>query len=121
MAPSVVTTEKALFAARKANLTAQLSILQQKLNQRNQQLTEVDVIVKTSDDTLDLVQSQIEIMNPLVKAGLSPETDLLSLKRQAKDFEGKREGALASIKRINASISEVEEENESGRKAHGLN
>ena len=110
LAPSVVTTEKALFAARKANLTAQLSILQQKLNQRNQQLTEVDVIVKTSDDTLDLVQSQIEIMNPLVKAGLSPETDLLSLKRQAKDFEGKREGALASIKRINASISEVEEE-----------
>ena len=110
LAPSVVTTEKALFAARKANLTAQLSILQQRLNQRNQQLTEVDVIVKTSDDTLALVQSQIEIMEPLVKAGLSPETDLLSLKRQAKDFEGKREGALASIKRINASISEVEEE-----------
>jgi adhesin transport system membrane fusion protein len=87
LAPSVVNTEKALYAARKANLLSQMAILQQKLNQRNQQLDEIDVIVQTSDDTLALVQSQLEIMEPMVKAGLSPETEYLSLQRQAKDFE----------------------------------
>ena len=110
LAPSVVNTEKALFAARKADLLSRMAILQQKLNQRNQQLDEIDVIVNTSDDTLSLVQSQIEIMEPLVKAGLSPETELLALKRQGADFEGKRQGALASINRILSSINEVEEE-----------
>jgi adhesin transport system membrane fusion protein len=110
LAPSVVNTEKALYAARKANLLSQMAILQQKLNQRNQQLDEIDVIVQTSDDTLALVQSQLEIMEPMVKAGLSPETEYLSLQRQAKDFEGKREGALASIQRVNSSIIEVKEE-----------
>lgn len=110
LAPSVVNTEKALFAARKADLLSRMAILQQKLNQRNQQLDEIDVVVKTADDTLALVQSQLEILEPLVKAGLSPETELLSLKRQATDFEGKRQGASASINRIISSINEVEEE-----------
>ncbi len=110
LAPSVVNTEKALFAARKADLVSRMAILEQKLNQRNQQLDEIDVVVKTSDDTLSLVQSQLKILEPLVKAGLSPETELLALKRQATDFEGKREGALASINRITSSIYEVKEE-----------
>jgi adhesin transport system membrane fusion protein len=110
LAPSVVNTEKALFAARRADLLSRMAILQQKLNQRNQQLDEIDVVVNTADDTLGLVQSQLAIMEPLVKAGLSPETDLLALKRQATDFKGKRQGALASINRITSSINEVEEE-----------
>jgi adhesin transport system membrane fusion protein len=110
LAPSVVNTEKALFASRKADLLSRLAILEQKLNQRNQQLDEIDVVVKTSDDTLSLVQLQLEIIEPLVKAGLSPETELLTLKRQAADFKGKRQGALASINRITSSINEVKEE-----------
>ena len=110
LAPSVVNTEKALFAARRADLLSRMAILQQKLNQRNQQLDEIDVVVNTADDTLGLVQSQLAIMEPLVEAGLSPETELLALKRQATDFKGKRQGALASINRIASSINEVEEE-----------
>ena len=110
IAPSVVNTEKALFASRKADLLSRLAILEQKLNQRNQQLDEIDVVVETSDDTLSLVQLQLEIIEPLVKAGLSPETELLTLKRQEADFKGKRQGALASINRITSSINEVKEE-----------
>ena len=49
-------------------------------------------------------------MEPYVKAGLSPETELLSLLRQARDFNGKVEGATTSLKRANSSIIEVEQE-----------
>ena len=109
-APTVVDTEKALYLSRRADLRAQLSVLEEKYNQRKQQVSEVDVQVKTARETLALVQDQIAIIEPLVKAGLSPETELLALQRQAKDFEGSEQSALASLKRVNSSIAEIEEQ-----------
>ena len=110
LAPSVVTIEKALFGSRKADLMAQISVLQEQLNQRNQQVNEVNVTVDTAKDTLALIGEQIGILQPLVKAGLSPETELLSLKRQAKEFQGRKDAALASLDRIQSSIFEVKQQ-----------
>ena len=90
MAPTVVTVERALYSARKADLNAQLSVLKQQLTQREQQLNEVDVTIETTRDTLKFVEKQISIIEPLVKLQQYPETELLNLQRQAKDFEGKR-------------------------------
>ena len=107
---TVVVGEKALFAARRADLNAQLSVLNQQLLQRKQQINEINVNIKTSKETLILLEQQISIIDPLVKSGLSPETDLLSLLRQARDFEGKIESASTSLVRANSSIIEVEQE-----------
>ena len=78
MAPTVVTVEKALYSARKADLNAQLSVLKQQLTQRKQQLNEVDVTIETTRDTLTFVEKQISIIEPLVKLQQYPETELLS-------------------------------------------
>jgi adhesin transport system membrane fusion protein len=109
-APSVVETEKSLFLARKADLQAQLSVLKEQFNQRTQQISEIDVTVKTAQDTLGLVEEQIAIIEPLVTAGLSSETELLSLRRQAKDFQGRAESSATSLKRVGSSIAETEEQ-----------
>ena len=79
MAPTVVTVEKALYSARKADLNAQLSVLKQQLTQRKQQLNEVDVTIETTRDTLRFVEKQISIIEPLVKLQQYPETELLNL------------------------------------------
>lgn len=118
LAPSVVSIETALFGSRNDDLTAQLSVLQEKLNQRNQQVNEVNVEVATAQDTLSLVNEQIAIMEPLVLAGLSPETELLSLRRQAKDFDGRKQAALASLDRIQSSIFEVRQQMASVRQTY---
>ena len=110
IAPTVIDSEQALFLARKADLSSKISVLQQKLNQRNEQILEIDVNISTARDTLKLVQKQIDILEPLVKASLASETDLLSLRRQAKDFEGKSESYVASLQRVKSSIIEVEQE-----------
>ena len=52
-----------------------------------------EVTTSTAVETLALVEEQIALMEPMVKAGLSPETDLLSLKRQARDFKGQKNSA----------------------------
>ena len=106
MAPTVVTGERALYAARKADLRAQISVLEQQLIQRRQQIKEVDVTISTAEDTLEFIKKQISIVKPLVEIQQYPETELLSLQRQAKDFDGKIEGAIASRLRFETSILE---------------
>ena len=56
-------------------MNAQLAVLNQQLLQRKQQIDEIKVEIKTSEDNLDLLKKQIAIIEPLVKAGLSPETE----------------------------------------------
>ncbi len=107
---TVVVGEKALFAARRADLNAQLAVLNQQLLQRKQEVNEIKVNIKTSEETLELLDKQIQIIEPLVKSGLSPETELLSLLRQARDFKGKVDGSKASLVRSKSSILEVEQE-----------
>jgi adhesin transport system membrane fusion protein len=84
--------------------------LQRQLAQRNQQMTEIEVTTLTAVETLSLVQEQIALMEPMVEAGLSPETELLSLRRQARDFKGQRNSAKASLVRLASAILEVEDQ-----------
>ncbi len=107
---AVVSGERALYAARRADLNAQLSVLSQQLIQREQQIEEVKVNISTAEDTIKLLEKQISIIEPLVKSGLSPETELLALRRQGKDFQGKKEVSKASLLRVKSSIVEVERE-----------
>ena len=115
---TVVVGERALFAARRADLNAQLAVLHQQLLQRKQQIDEIKVEIKTANETLELLEKQIAIIEPLVTSGLSPETELLSLLRQARDFKGKVEGATTSLLRANSSIIEVEQEISSVRQTY---
>jgi adhesin transport system membrane fusion protein len=110
IAPTVVDSERALYESRQMDLKSQLSVLREKLSQREEQINEIDVNINTAGETLKLVDDQIKIIKPLVEAGLSPETDLLSLLRQARDFEGKRQSGVASLQRAQSSISEVKEQ-----------
>ncbi len=121
LAPTVIRSEEALFNARKADISSKISVLQQKLNQRNEQISEINVNIQTANETLILVEKQIAIIEPLVKASLASENDLLTLKRQAKDFEGKSESYIASLKRAKSSINEVEQEIKSAQQSFVTN
>ena len=103
-------SESALYSSRQADLKSQLSVLGEKLSQREEQINEIEVTITTAQETLDLVQDQIKIIKPLVESGLSPETELISLMRQARDFEGKRQSGVASLQRARSSIAEVKEQ-----------
>ena len=94
---TVVVGEQALFAARRADLNAQLAVLNQQQLQREQQIEEIKVKINTSIETLELLEKQISIIEPLVKSGLAPETDLLALLREARDFKGRIESETTSL------------------------
>ncbi len=118
LSPSVIESERSLYKARRADLIAQQAVLQRKLAQRNQQIEEIEVNSSTALETLGLVEEQIALMEPMVKAGLSPETDLLSLKRQARDFKGQKNSAEASLVRLASAILEVEDQIKSVKQSY---
>ena len=89
MAPTVVTVEKALYSARKADLNAQLSVLKQQLTQRKQQLNEVDVTIETTRDTLRFVEKQISIIEPLVNYSSIQKQNYLIYKDRPKILKEK--------------------------------
>jgi len=118
LSPSVIDSERSLYTARRADLIAQQAVLKRQLAQRNQQIEEVQVTTSTAVETLALVEEQIALMEPMVKAGLSPETDLLSLKRQARDFKGQKNSAQASLVRLTSAIMEVEDQIKSVKQSY---
>ena len=118
LSPSVIDSERSLYTARRADLVAQQAVLKRQLAQRNQQIEEVQVTTSTAVETLALVEEQIAVMEPMVKAGLSPETDLLSLKRQARDFKGQKNSAQASLVRLTSAIMEVEDQIKSVKQSY---
>jgi adhesin transport system membrane fusion protein len=118
LSPSVIESERSLYSARRADLDAQRAVLIRQLEQRNQQIEEIQVKTSTAVETLALVEEQIALMEPMVKAGLSPETDLLSLKRQARDFKGQKNSAQASLVRLTSAIMEVEDQIKSVKQSY---
>ncbi len=107
-APSVVQSEEALFAIRRSNLMNQLSVLNDRFIQKQQELAELRESRKRYQESLKIAQQEHSLKAPLAKRGIVPKTDLLKLEREIVDYKGQIATADQSIPRIEASIREAE-------------
>ena len=67
-APSVVESEEALFAIRRRNLLNQLSVLNDRLTQRRQELAELQESRKRYQDSLEIAEQEQSLKAPLAAA-----------------------------------------------------
>ena len=119
-APSVASSEDSLFQARLNELTGRLSILEQRLMQREQDLREASVSRETSERTVELLGLEIALMEPLVQQAIAPETRLLELRRELERSRGGGESAEASMARAESSIREINNEMDNAREEYML-
>ena len=75
-APDTVSTELALYKARLDDLQAKSLILEQRRLQKLNEIEELRIQYRTANNGLILIRREIETVEPLVKAGLAPETQL---------------------------------------------
>ena len=108
-APDVVTTETLLFAGRKESADSQIRFLKGQIRQRLQELEETSVIIATTKKGIEFAQSEMNMMAPLFKSGLEPETTKIKLNRTLSDLKGKKASAEHALKRIKASIQESQD------------
>ncbi|MCG8563439.1 MAG: HlyD family type I secretion periplasmic adaptor subunit [Hyphomicrobiales bacterium] len=107
-AADVVRNETTLFSIRRSNLENQVSVLNERLQQRKQELAELEAGKKRFADGLGIANKELSMKAPLAQRGIVSKTDMLRLEREISDLNGQLATTQQSIPRVEASIREAE-------------
>lgn len=107
-ASAAVANEETLFDIRKSALTNQLSVLDERLQQRRQELAELLENKKRYQNGLAIAQKEFKLKEPLAQRGIVSKTDVLRLERELSDLRGQLATTEQAIPRVEASIREAE-------------
>lgn len=106
-APEAVAQELRLYESRRAEISAQISISQNQLSQRQQELNEVRARKEQADRTLDLMTRELNATRPMIASGAVSEVEVLRLEREVARIRGDREQSTAQISRVQSAILEA--------------
>ncbi|WP_019560712.1 HlyD family type I secretion periplasmic adaptor subunit [Caldimonas manganoxidans] len=104
----IVEEERRLLEARQAELANLLSINQQQLLQRQQELAEIRARRQSAQQALELAQQELNKTRPLLASGAVSEVDVLRLEREVARLRGETEQTTAQIARVQAAIVEAQ-------------
>jgi membrane fusion protein, adhesin transport system len=107
-APGVVAQERSLYESRRAEIAAQISVVQSQMAQRQQELNEVRARKEQAERTLELTQRELTATRPLVGSGAVSEVEVMRLERDVARLRGDREQSTAQISRVQSAISEAQ-------------
>lgn len=110
LSPTVAASEESLFEARRGQLAGAMAILEQQLLQREQELAEANVSIRTGENTSALIEQEIALLEPLVAQNAAPETRLLEMRRQLEQASGSRQSASTAAARAEAGMEETRRE-----------
>src|SRR5438105_774709 len=100
--------EKRLYETRLSELNTMLSINQQQLQQRQQELSEMRSRKASAERQVELSQQELTKTKPLLATGAVSEVEIIRLERDLSRGRGDAEQAGAQIARVQASIGEAQ-------------
>lgn len=103
----IVDEERQLYDAKRSELSALVSISEQQLAQRQQELSEAEAKRDSAKRSLELSQQELAKTRPLLATGAVSEVDVLRLERDVTRARGDKEQASAQASRAKAAISEA--------------
>jgi adhesin transport system membrane fusion protein len=106
-APDIVAQEMRLYRSRREEISAQVSISQNQLMQRQQELNEVRARKEQAERGLELMLKELNATKPMVATGAVSEVEVLRLDREVARLRGDRDQADAQISRVQAAIQEA--------------
>lgn len=102
-----VEEERRLYEARLSELRTMLSINEQQLRQRQQELGEMQARKASADRAREFGRQELAKTRPLLASGAVSEVEILRLERDVAKSRGESEQAGAQIARVQASIAEA--------------
>lgn len=103
---STLASERALFESRKAELRQSMEVKQSQIDQRQNELKELNTKLRELSKTYELYQKEIRLTKPLVSKGAVSEMEVLQLERKASEMQGDIETIRQSIPRVQSKITE---------------
>ncbi len=107
-APEKAAQEKALFVIRQSQLSSQQSTLRDQVTQRQQEIQEIGTKISTSRSSLDYANQQVDILEPLVRAGAASKVDLLKARQEVQNYQSEVSNAQASLPRARSALQEAQ-------------
>jgi adhesin transport system membrane fusion protein len=120
LSPMVALSEESLFAARRSQLAGQLAVLEQRLQQRSQDLRASESTVGTAARTAGFLEEEIAVVEPLVRENITPATRLLELQRELESALGEGDRAQVGIEQARSGMEELTTEIENTRANYRL-
>ncbi|HEY0683215.1 MAG TPA: HlyD family type I secretion periplasmic adaptor subunit [Steroidobacter sp.] len=103
----LVVHEREVFDSRRRDLRAGLAVLERQLEQRTQELAEMQARAAQLAHSYDLVQQELAITRQAADQNVFPKVQLIRLERQANDLKGELDAAHLSMPRLQAALGEV--------------
>jgi len=104
--PDIAARERQLYDSRRMELGSSAEIKRQQVNQRSQELKELDAKLVELNRTYTLLQKEISMIKPLVKKGAASDVEVLQLERQASQMEGEIARIRHDIPRAQSKLEE---------------
>src|SRR5262245_56508084 len=114
-APQLAEDELALYRARMQRLDSEQRILSEQLRQKTQELAEFRSKSQQYRSSLGLIQQELNMSQPLVKAGAIAQVEILRLQRSAVETRGELEATNLAIPRAEAAVAEIERKKDESR------
>lgn len=105
-APEIGESERQLYRSRENELRLAVEIRQEQLNQRVNELNELNVRLDELQKALALFEKEIALLRPLVAQGAFSEMELLQAERKASEMRGEIAMTRESIPRVRSRIDE---------------
>ncbi len=104
---SLLVQEQELYNSSRRELEAQIGVARQQLQQRTEELREVQAHYAQLDERGASLEKELDVTRPLLGSGAVSEVELLRLERELIQIRGERDQARAQIDRIQAAIAEA--------------
>jgi adhesin transport system membrane fusion protein len=112
--PDIAARERQLYNSRRMELSSSSEIKRQQVNQRSQELKELDSKLVELNRTYTLLQKEISMIKPLVGKGAASDVEVLQLERQASQMQGEIDrirhaipGAQAKLRESQVAVNEL--------------
>jgi membrane fusion protein, adhesin transport system len=105
---SVCAEERNLQQARMATARSRESALGAAIEQRRRDLQEAQETAASLEDSVRLSRQQVQMLEPLARQNIVPQTELLTAQRDLVDVQGRLAAARQAAARASASIREAQ-------------
>ncbi len=108
--PDLVQNEINLFHARRNSLQNQISILNERVEQRMRELGEAKANLDRFKSNLSLANEDMKLKKPLATQGIVPRTEIIKLERDIADTVGQIAAVNETVPKLEAAIREAQKE-----------
>ena len=104
--PRLVARQRAEYQQDLNNLNNQISLIDQQVKQKQQDLVEIQARVKNLRESYNFALKELEITKPLADEGVVPQIELLKLQRQVNDTRREMTSSELKVPVIQSAIQE---------------